>query len=228
MNSLTKLFQDGVRAIDATLDNQHLFEDGKGPQRLFEKFGVKEIVLGEHSCRAINGNDSLAGILYITPSSLYFSSTWYNPNGANAIIKVVLPYSTIKNLQQAGETPSVNPKVPAVIPLTANPTIRPSILQIFTNDNLIHQFFAFGEITYFNVFNVVAYAWRSFHNHPHPEGTQAPYIIQPLPQQHVEPTKPEHSIKEKPDLELDHPSDPTTPLIPKANQGDAESLLNLD
>jgi len=180
-SAVKDLVKETERVLDVTFENHPIFDDGRGPQRLFEKFGVSEILLGEFSCRAMNSNDLLSGEIYITPSNLYFSASWRNPNGIDSLIKVTLPYHAITNIQQAGHVPSVNPRVPAIVPLNINAQIKPTVIQIFTTDKLVHQFLGFGD-AYYKAWNIFSYAWRTFHNKPHPDNTPPPYLLQPVQQ----------------------------------------------
>jgi len=180
-NAVRDLVKETEKALDITIENNPIFDDGRGSQRLYQKFGVSEVLLGEFSCRVVNSNDLLSGEVYITPSTLYFSAPWRNPNGLDSLIKVILPFKSINNLQQAGHVPSVNPKLPAIVPLNAYPQIKPTVIQVFTSDNLIHQFLGFGE-AYFKSWNILSYAWRTFHNKPHPDNCPPPYILQQVQQ----------------------------------------------
>jgi hypothetical protein len=122
-------------------------------------FGLNENMLADFPCRIINGDRLVQGAFYVSYHHLCF----YAPGMGSKFppIKIIVPFNSITNIQKASRKPSMGNHVPNVVPFNENdPQLKPKIIQIFTNDNLIHQFI-FNSSTFQRSWTTLDHAYKT-------------------------------------------------------------------
>jgi len=102
-------------------------------------FGLNESLLGDFYCRLINGDRMVHGAMFVSYHHLCF----YAPGMGSKFppIKIIIPFTSITNIQKASRKSGMGNHLPNVIPFHENdPQMKPKVIQVFTNDNMIHQF----------------------------------------------------------------------------------------
>lgn len=134
-SAVKHLAKETEKVLDVSIDNHPIFDDGRGPERFRQRFGLPDPVYAEYACRAITANDTVAGQLYFTPFHVCFYGTIYNPHGKDFFTKVVIPLAAVDNVTQAHHIAGGNTKVPSVVPCDA--TKKADVIQIWTSDKLV-------------------------------------------------------------------------------------------
>jgi len=113
----------------------------------------EEKVIGEFLCKALTKDAIFKGNLLITPNYICFFC-----DRRDAIVKVVVPISKILLIQKAVAKESENPKLeplPKVSPFNPANEEKFNLIQIFTSDRLVHQFYDIFDLSV--VLNLVEY-----------------------------------------------------------------------
>jgi hypothetical protein len=126
-------------------------------QAAFPTLAGSEALLGDYSCKALNngGAPSYTGYLQITDRHVCFV-------GDNRL-NFFFPLSDILSIQKAVALPTEKNSPPFVLPIP-HPTVIPTAVQIYTRQNHLHQFAAFGNIA--DALNWLDHAWRAAVNIP--------------------------------------------------------------
>lgn len=148
---------------------------------------LNDTLLGASQCKALSGDRVIIGTAFI--STKYFSFV------SNRGIRVVLPLVGVDNLIKAGKAKSQRAtEYPSIVPITS-PSQKTSVIQLFTNDGLVHSFYHFGT-SYSRTWNLLNYVWSNSRTQliqtqaPPPTyismTQQQPHVQQPQMQQHAQ------------------------------------------
>jgi len=113
----------------------------------------EEKVIGEFLCKALTKDAIFSGNLLITPNYICFYC-----DRRDTIVKVIVPISKILLIQKAVAKESENPKsepLPKVLPFNPANQEKFNLIQIFTSDRLVHQFYDIFDLSL--VLNLVEY-----------------------------------------------------------------------
>jgi len=123
-----------------------------------------EILWFEYTCKVLNGNIPVPGLLYVSTNFISF----YHELG-NEILRFVLPLESIVAIHHAVTLELKNSEHP-FLQQVLNQNVKFNSLLIYTNDQKVHSFFGFGVLhdplaDYTeHAWNVIDHAWRKAKN----------------------------------------------------------------
>jgi len=127
-----------------------IFSDNKNSSKFQKLFGLNDPLLGDFSCKGLS-TQVLKGNCYISYKYFCFCfKTW------EVIVKVVIPLKSIEHIAKAVTLKSES-SLPKIIPVSEG--VKPNVIQILTQDKLVHNFYGFGD--YNRVWSVLYYAWQN-------------------------------------------------------------------
>jgi len=136
--------------------NQMRDQDFEPKWRQIFSLPPNERLLADFPAKAINADRVVNGAIFIS----YHNISFFSPGTTNQpVVTITIPFNMIKEIQQGATVPSRN-TVPAVVSCSVNPELKPKVIQIFTNDNLVHQFIVKSTI-FGRVFVVLDHAYRT-------------------------------------------------------------------
>eukprot|EP01099_Mayorella_cantabrigiensis_P002107 TRINITY_DN192_c0_g1_i1.p1 TRINITY_DN192_c0_g1~~TRINITY_DN192_c0_g1_i1.p1 ORF type:complete len:270 (+),score=69.09 TRINITY_DN192_c0_g1_i1:92-811(+) len=123
--------------------------------------GINENLMYEYTCSIVSGGEKFSGYLYVSVASLTFYSL-----AGGARLKFTIPLKAVKSIQFASALPVKDGKCPYIQHVT-NLKVKTDAFLIYTTDNRVHQFFAFGAAHdlvssfYEHAYNVIDHSWRA-------------------------------------------------------------------
>lgn len=148
--------EKGIKHVNARVNKD---ERTSGFYNVFHEFDpMVEPLLASYEACAIT-NTVLKGRLSFTPHFVCFDATWIDGEWEKRTgVRVVIPHTEIVRLDQAisrsatKEEKTSNPAlkdVPVIMPYTqdlaASVPLAHHVLQVFTKDNLVHQFYSIPD-----------------------------------------------------------------------------------
>lgn len=84
----------------------------------------------EFWCKAVSGDEVLAGSTYVTPNYFGFTAPYNNQH-----VVVLIPFNTVLDIKPA--SPVISPSGQTVFEMTSSPGPSTTCIQIYTSDQLV-------------------------------------------------------------------------------------------